>query len=107
MNENFENSNIIYTKWKEEYFSNKKIELKKNFNHYELETLKKLGIIVENEKYTEYEYHEMEMLLYSYYGEDEAGNIIETEILKEKGIDKKEYEEILNRFSKISSYYNL
>ena len=107
MSENFESSSIRYDKWKEEYFSNKKIELKKNFNHYELETLKKLGVIIESNKYTEYEYHKIEMILYSYYGEEGKGNIIQTEIRKEKGIEKKEYEEILNRFSKISSYYNL
>lgn len=107
MIKNLKNCNLKYSKWKEEYYSNKRIELKKNFNHYELETLNKLGIIVERNKYTEYEYHIMEMLLYSYYEEDEKGNIVETERLKEKGIEKKEYEEILDKFSKISSYYNL
>lgn len=107
MTENDKNSNIDYNKWENEYTTIERIEISKNFTVGELNTLKKLGIVLVEKKYTEYEYHRIEMILYSYYEEDENGNVIQTEILKEKGVEKKEYEEILNRFSKISSYYNL
>ena len=47
------------------------------------------------------------MIIYSYYEVDEEGNIKINDRLLKKGINKKEYEEILNKFSSISSYYNL
>ena len=46
------------------------------------------------------------MLLYEYYEESKKGILKQSKQLSNKKITKKEYEEILNQFDKISSYYN-
>lgn len=92
-------------KFKKDYINKRFIDIK--INDFEKKIINKLGIKILNKLYTEYEYHKIEMIIYSYYEVDEEGNIKINDRLLKKGINKKEYEEILNKFSSISSYYNL
>ena len=92
-------------KFKKDYINKRFIDIK--INDFEKKIINKLGIKILNKFYTEYEYHKIEMIIYSYYEVDEEGNIKINDRLLKKGINKKEYEEILNKFSSISSYYNL
>lgn len=106
MNEKIVNFNREYNSWKEEYINIPKIKLYNFLKSNDIDILKKLDIEIENRVYSEYEYHLIEMNLYEYY-EEKNNRIKQTKELKKRGVEKKEYEEILNIFNKISSYYNL
>lgn len=88
-----------YNLWEQEYINKVKINILCFMNSKCLEKLKKLNIIIDKRKYTEYEFHIIEMQLYEWYNELEK--------LKKLNFTKKEYEDILNIFRKISSYYEL
>lgn len=47
------------------------------------------------------------MILYNYYETDINDKLIKNEKLNKRGITLKEYEEVLNAFNEISSYYKL
>ena len=105
MNENINDSNINILR--EKYANMPKI----NFMHFlksvNIETLEKLGIYIENRKYTEYEYDIIVMKIYNYHEVDKDSTILQIDKLTSKNVTKNEYEEILDIFNKISSYYNL
>lgn len=107
MNENKNYYNRKNYEWEKEYFDNKKIEIINFLNLNHISILKKLEIFIEDKKYTEYEYNIIEMILYNYYETDINDKLIKNEKLNKRGITLKEYEEILNVFTKISSYYKL
>ena len=98
---------INYNTWLNNYKKIKKIDFHKFLNPQNLSLLEKLGIKIKKIKYTEYEFDLIEMLLYEYYEENKKGLLKQSKQLSNKKITKKEYEEILNQFDKISSYYNL
>lgn len=107
MNENLKNSNKSIKEIKNEYVNNPKIDLIKFLREKDLDILKKFGIEVQNKSYTEYEYQIIEMKLYDYYKKYDNPCVVKNKKLIQFGINKKQYEEILDIFNKISSYYNL
>lgn len=97
---------ISYNTWLNNYNKIPKIDFHKFLNPQNLSLLEKIGIKINKIKYTEYEFDLIEMLLYEYYEESKKGILKQSKQLSNKKITKKEYEEILNQFDKISSYYN-
>lgn len=94
-----------------EYYKEKKINMIKYFDDIDICILKKLGINIENRLYSEYEYAciEEEVFLYNFGFENimHKTDYKRNEILKLKKISKKQYHNILEKFNKISSIYNL
>ena len=68
------------------------------------EVLLKLEIKIEDRLYTEYEYDLIDEKIMDYYTD---GTFEPIKLLSEKGVSQKDYEEILNAFSKIVEDYNL
>ena len=83
-------------KFKKDYFSNRILEIYLFFTKEQLEILNKLGIKVENKKYSTFEFDEIQSKIV----------LIKTK-LKEKGISDIEYEQLLNVLDKISEKYNI
>ena len=101
------NKKFILKKWRHEYYNHANINLLKYFNEKELEVLKKLEIEIESKLYTEHEFEMINCNLLKYYEHSENGELLQSEILTKKNIDKKELENILNKFNKIAIKYKI
>lgn len=101
------NKKKTFEQWYDEYCNKKFISLSKYFDESDFMVLNKLGIIIEEKIYTEREFELIDMSIYEYYEENEAGEMIESKLLKKKSVTKEEYRKVLNIFMKISSDYNL
>ena len=86
-------------KFKENYFSNRILEIYRFFTKEQLEILNKMEIKVENKKYSTFEFDEIQSKIILYYKDRKQ--------LKEKGISDSEYESILEILDKISDKYNI
>lgn len=98
-----------YEKWKERYFNNKIIDIFRYLNEEDIEVLRRLKIIIEKKIYTEYEFDIIEQDLIAYYKD-------ENEMTKEElgnvkplinGVSKEQYNNILEKFDKISYIYKI
>ena len=86
-------------KFREEYFSNEVLDIYDFFTKEQLEVIEKLGLKIENKKYSIYDFDVLEMDFFKYYKEQEK--------LKDKGIEVQDYMDILAIFDKISDINNL
>lgn len=99
----------IMKKYKEYRF----MELNKQFSEDDIRILEKLGIVIEDKKYTEYEFERITMKLVEYFNEDESGNVIfeeekaDNELLRKCGVSPKEFLHIIDRVDEIEVYYNI
>lgn len=87
-----------YEKWKEKYFKSKIINFYKHLNEEDIKILRKLEIVIENKIYTEYEFDIIEEKLITYYEKD--NQLI-------NGVTRKQYNNILRKFDKISDIYKI
>ena len=98
---------MSFKEWHNAYHTKKIFDIFKEFSNSELETLEKLGIIVENKVYTEYEYHSMKLELGKYYKEDgmdkEELDMIES--LSEKSVTDDEYKAVIEKFNMLDKKY--
>lgn len=97
-----------YKEWYKKYHTSKYINLYSIFDENERTTLKKLGIEIENKKYTEYEYELIVLELYLYMDINEEDSEI-TEILKntrkhiiDKQISQEEFNKLINKIDTLS-----
>lgn len=86
-------------KFRDEYFSNEYLEIYHFFTKEQLETINKLGVKVEDKKYSTYDFDKLESIIIRYYKLRKK--------LKEISVSNEEYDEILNIFDKISNQYNI
>lgn len=86
-------------KIREDYFSNKILDIYHFFTKEQLEIMNKLGEIVEDKKYSTYDFDVLQSNIIKYYKEREK--------LKEKNVTNEEYEDILIVLDKISENYNI
>lgn len=93
--------------WRERYSTKEFIDLKKYLNSFDIELLKKLGIEVQDKLYTEREFDVLDDRLFLYYvseetTEDELELILP---LEGTGVSRKEYNRLVDIFTKIESDY--
>lgn len=89
-----------YEDWKEEYYKQEKVDLKKYFSENNFEVLKKLGIEVLDKVYTESEFESLYDSILEF-DEDEK-----EEYLENNGISQEEYNNILEKLDTINQEYN-
>lgn len=95
--------------WRERYSTKEFIDLKKYLNSFDIELLKKLGIEVQDKLYTEREFDVLDDRLFLYYvseetTEDELELILP---LEGTGVSRKEYNRLVDIFTKIESDYGI
>lgn len=86
-------------KFREEYFSNEVLYIYDFFTKEQLEVIEKLGLKIENKKYSIYDFDVLAMDFFKFYKEKEK--------LKDKGIEVQDYMDILAIFEKINDINNL
>ena len=86
-------------KFREEYFSNEILDIYHFFTKEQLDLIEKLGLKIEDKKYSVYDFDVLEMDIGKYYREPK--------MLEEKGITKEELMAIIEIFDKISEENNL
>lgn len=86
-------------KFREEYFSNEVLDIYDFFTKEQLEVIEKLGLKIENKKYSIYDFDVLAMDFFKFYKEKEK--------LKDKGIEVQDYMDILAIFEKINDINNL
>lgn len=86
-------------KFREEYFSNEILDIYHFFTKEQLEIIEKLGLKIENKKYSIYDFDVLEMEFLKFYKEPEK--------LKEKNIDIQDYKDTIAIFDKINDINNL
>lgn len=101
--------NVNFQKWKEKYYNKKIVDFSKYLNEKDIEILKKFGIEIKTQKYTEYEFDLIDELLILYYrepGEEIIPEIDDKYKLEEIGVSIEEFNYIIEKFRKISLDYN-
>ena len=100
--------NSDFEKWQERYWNDKVIDINKYLTKKDCKVLKRLGITIENRIYTMQEYCAIKYEFYLYYEDEEYDE--ESKVLKKDltgtGVTKKQYNNILNIFSKIDYTYH-
>lgn len=93
-----------YYKWQEKYYYKEYIELFKYFDKKGIEILKKLGITIKDNLYTENELEIVYYTLLRYYinkEEMEKEELVEVKPL-ENGVTREEYNDVLKKFEQIN-----
>ena len=98
-----------YKEWDEKYHNLELIDVRKHLSSKDIKILKKLGIIVKNKIYTEYEFECLTMELLAYYDDPEM-DLSEEEKEFQKSLDgtnvtREEYNEVLNKVQKINENF--
>lgn len=105
--ESFEPSHE-WKQWYEKYSTEEKVGLKKYFTSEDFEILKNLKIEVKDKIYTEREFEELdgEFILYYYEDNMTEQEKSETKSLENTGVNREEYNRLLDKFHKINIEYN-
>lgn len=82
-----------------EYSTNEFLDIFNFFTKEQLEIIEKLGLKIENRKYTVYDYDVLRIEILKFYNEPKE--------LDKTDATKEECELVLNTFQKISDFYNL
>lgn len=102
-----EKTNI--TEWEQTYYKKEFIDLKKYLTKKDIETLKKLDIIIKEKIYTEHEYEVLKCSLLMYYT-DKTESKEERKYkksLKEKKVTQNEFSNLLKKINDIGDIYNI
>ena len=101
-------ADIEYKEWQEKYHTEQVVDIIKYFKEKEIEIFKKLGIILENKIYTNYEYDVIEGQLLEYYVNKKdmsKEEIAEVKPLEDTGVKRRQYNKILKKYDKIAIDY--
>ncbi len=93
--------------YRKKYLNEPRINIMKYLNDETKEIFNKLEILIEDKLYTEYEYDLIDEKVLEYYSDETDSTYVPPKSLSEKNVSNKEYEEVLNVFSKIVEDYNL
>lgn len=102
------NKEFNFKKWSEKYHNKEVVELKKYFTIENFNTISKLGIKIKDKIYTQYEFEVLSMDILAFYIDDDmtAEEIEFTKDLKETGVSKEEYDNLLEKIEEINKLYN-
>ncbi len=97
-----------FDKWYEKYSTKELVDLKKHLSKEDFNLLEKLKIKIKNKIYTEQEFEILDMELIAYYRNEEE---MSKEELKESKplpecVERKDYNNLLEKMNKISEEYN-
>ena len=92
-----------YDEWKEEYYTQKIVDLNKEFTEKDFATIKRLGIALTKEKHTEREFEELYAMVLSFYDEEKDKP---KDVLKEFDVSEEQYIALLGSFKKVNEKYN-
>lgn len=97
-----------FDKWYEKYSTKELVDLKKHLSEEDFNLLEKLKIKIKNKIYTEQEFEILDMELIAYYRNEEE---MSKEELKESKplpecVERKDYNNLLEKMNKISEEYN-
>lgn len=93
--------------YKRRYLNEPRIDIMKYVNKETKEIFNRLGIVIENKLYTEYEYDLIDEKVLEYYVDETDPTYVPPKLLSEKNVSKEEYDNVLEVFSKIVEEYNL
>lgn len=93
-----------YKEWNEKYHNKEIADLKKCFTGDQLKIIEKLGGKIKNKIYTGYELETLYLKLLDYYKDDDMDEeeLKETKSLENTGVSRKDYNELMEKFEKIS-----
>lgn len=97
-----------FDKWYEKYSTKELVDLKKHLSEEDFNLFKKLKIKIKNKIYTEQEFEILDMELIAYYRNEEE---MSKEELKESKplpecVERKDYNNLLEKMNKITNEYN-
>lgn len=96
--------NIIrHILWMQRYHMKKIVDFSKYLNQQDVDILKKFGIEIKDEIYTEYEFDLVDEVIFLYYREPGEKN--EKYNIEDIGVSQEEYDRILAKFTQISKDY--
>ena len=98
---------MTYERWLKRYHNKKVIKLKKELEDEYIDILKRLNLIVKNDKYTGYEFEKLMIDVGSYYKDDDMTEI-ELEYykpLEETDLSQEEYKKLNNKIDTIFNKY--
>ena len=96
--------NIIqHILWRQHYHTKKIVDFSKYLDRQDIEILRKFGIEIRDEIYTEYEFDLVDEVIYLYYRESNEKN--EKYNIEDIGMTQEEYDRILEKFIQISKDY--
>jgi hypothetical protein len=99
-----------YEEWSKKYHNEEFIDLIKSLNDNDIIILNKLGIEVKDKIYTNYEFDLIEGELLRYYRNEDEMDEEELKFCKSlegTGVKREEYNNVLEKFNKISEEYNI
>jgi hypothetical protein len=99
-----------YEEWSKKYHNEEFIDLMKSLNDNDIIILNKLGIEVKDKIYTNYEFDLIEGELLRYYRNEDEMDEEELKFCKSlegTGVKREEYNNVLEKFNKISEEYNI
>lgn len=93
--------------WREMYMNKEIVDLKKYFSSEELEQFRKLGIVIKDKIYTEYEFETLNNSLYDYYYSEEMSEEEKQQVksLDGTGVSREQYNNLLDKIEKINEEY--
>jgi len=97
-----------YEEWNEKYHNKKFIDLFMYFSPEQKELLKKFDITLEEKLYTEFEFDVIDEKLILFYKDEEEMNVEELKECEElpDGVDKAQFNELLDVMSKVREKYS-
>ncbi|MBQ7411190.1 MAG: hypothetical protein IJW20_07410 [Clostridia bacterium] len=90
--------------WEKKYYTKKIVDFSKYLNQQDLDILKKFGIEIKDQIYTEYEFDLVDEVIFLYYREPGEKN--EKYNIEDIGVSQDEYDRILEKFIQISKEYD-
>ena len=94
-------------KWKEKYRTEEIVNIKEEFTIEELALLKKLGVELKDKVYTEYEFEILDGEVIKFYYEDEMTDDEKKECIPlPEGVSREEYNNLVEKISKINKEHN-
>ena len=83
------------------------VDLKKYFSSEEWEQFRKLGIVIKDKIYTEYEFETLNNSLYDYYYSEEMSEEEKQQVksLDGTGVSREQYNNLLDKIEKINEEY--
>lgn len=96
-----------FKEWQNAYRNKKIFDIFSEFTENEIKILEKLGIIIENKVYTEYEYTNFKLELNNYIieGELDEEDWEYVKFLSDKDVAKKDFDKIKKKFDEIDEKY--
>ncbi len=99
-----------YDEWQSKYHNEEFIDLKKFLDSKDIELLKKLDINIKDKLYSNYEFDTLEGMLLRYYRNEKEMSEEDLKLSKtldNTGVSREDYNSLLEKFNKISDYYNI